>query len=144
MADEPRKGASDDGPDERTDDRTESSSPAPEATRGGAWLTYRYRLGGADTPAATGTIKAPSFLTAARRLLARRLGATIGATPAYLRLRAAGEREVLFRVSPTGMQGADALRVEVVPSGSHDFAGTADPPAAVDDEPPTDRPAPTS
>ena len=90
MADERRKGASDDGPDERTDKAREASSPpSPEATRGGAWLTYRYRLSGADTPVATGTIKAPSFLTAARRVLARGLGAT-GASPSAS--RAAGSR----------------------------------------------------
>jgi hypothetical protein len=123
MADEPRTGAS-------------------GRAGGGAWLTYRYRLGGADTPAATGTIKAPSFLVAARRALARGLGATVGPAPAYLRLRAAGEQEVLFRVTQTGMPGADALRVEVVPAGSHAFARMADPPAAADDEPPPAEPAP--
>ena len=136
MGDEPRRGAREGGSDERTDEATESSSPSPAATRGGAWLTYHYRLAGPDTPAATGTIKAPSFLTAARRVLARGLGATVGPTPAYLRLRAAGELEVLFRVSQTGGRGADALRVEVEPAGSRTVAGLADPPATAEDEPP--------
>jgi hypothetical protein len=108
---------------------------------GGTWLTYRYRLQGEGTTPATGTIKAPSFLAAARRLLARRLGDAVGPTPAYLRLRAAGELEVLFRVSRTGMRGADALRVEVVPAGSHAVARTADAPASADDKPPAAEPA---
>ena len=107
MADEPRTGAS-----------------------GGTWLTYRYRLEGADTPAATGTIKAPSFLVAARRALARGLGATIGPAPAHLRLRAAGEQEVLFRVTQAGVPGADALQLEVVPAGSHAFAADGEPTSA--------------
>ena len=118
MADEPQAGAS-----------------------GGTWLTYRYRLEGADTPAATGTIKAPSFPVAARRTLARGLGATVGPAAAYLRLRAAGEQEVLFRVTQTGVPGADALHLEVVPAGSHAFARTADPPAGADGEPTSAEPA---
>jgi hypothetical protein len=76
------------------------------AARGGAWLTYRYRLGGDDTPEAAGTIKAPSFLSAARRLVVGRLAGRLGAAPAYLRLRAAGERELLVRVE----QGAGGPR----------------------------------
>jgi hypothetical protein len=131
MRDDPPTGAS----DERTGEAPEAS-PSPQAAGGGAWLTYRYRFGGDDTPEATGTIKAPSFLTAARRVLARGLGVTVGTAPAFLRLRAAGEREVLFRVSRTGARGADALRVEVVPAGTHAFAEMADPAA------PNDRPAP--
>ena len=98
------------------------------AAGGGAWLTYRYRFGGEGTPEATGTMKAPSFRSAAQRILARGLGAAVGPAPAYLRLRAAGEQEVLFRVGRTGAGDADALRVEVVPSGAYRFA-EADPPA---------------
>ena len=77
-------------PDDESDDETE---------RGGSWLTYRYRLGGAATPPAAGTIKAPSFMAAARRLMAERLGERLGDGPAYLRLRAAGEEEVLLEVT---------------------------------------------
>ena len=97
---------------------------------GGAWLTYRYRFGGEGTPEATGTMKAPSFLSAARRILARGLGAAVGPAPAYLRLRAAGEQEVLFRVSRTGPGGGAPLHVEVVPGGTYTFAEGADPPSA--------------
>jgi hypothetical protein len=90
-----------------------------ESGRGGRWLTYRYRLGGGDAPA-QGTIKAPSFLSAARRLLERRLGAHLGAQPAYLRLRAAGEAELLLRVTPSS-DGGGAPRLEVVPPETFRF-----------------------
>jgi hypothetical protein len=89
--------------------------------RGGTWLTYRYRLGGGVSEA-SGTIKAPSFLSAARRLLARRLAGRVGAGPAYLRLRAAGEEEVLIRVTPAG----GAPRLEVVPPDAYRFDGPTD------------------
>lgn len=98
------------------------------AAGGGAWLTYRF--GGEGTPDATGTMKAPSFLNAARRILARGLGAAVGIAPAYLRLRAAGEQEVLFRVSRAGPAGGAPLYVEVVPRGTYTFAEGADPPSA--------------
>lgn len=101
----------------------------PDETPGGAWLTYRYRLGGDVTAEAAGTIKAPSFLTAARRLLARRLAGAIGPGPAYLRLRAAGEEEVLLRVvRADDVDGDGAPQVEVVPTRSYHF----DPPAEPD------------
>ena len=78
----------------------ESGDEADDETgRGGSWLTYRYRLGGAATPPAAGTIKAPSFMAAARRLMVERLGERLGDGPAYLRLRAAGEEEVLLEVA---------------------------------------------
>jgi hypothetical protein len=89
-----------------------------DGARGGSWLTYRYRLGGATAPAA-GTIKAPSFLSATRRLVARRLGPLLGPEPAYLRLRAAGEEEVLVRIT-RGAAGAPAT-LAVVPADSHHF-----------------------
>jgi hypothetical protein len=85
---------------------------------GGTWLTYRYRLGGGASDA-QGTIKAPSFLEAARRLLAERLAAHVGAGPAYLRLRAAGEEELLLRVTPAPDGGAP--RVEAVPLDTFRF-----------------------
>ena len=98
---------------------------------GGGWLTYRYRLGGETATAASGTIKAPSFLSAARRLLARRLAGHLGAAPAYLRLRAAGEDEVLLRVTPAAPDDADeAPRVEVVPRDAYAFGG--EDPAAIE------------
>jgi hypothetical protein len=100
---------------------------------GGTWLTYRYRLQGEGTTPATGTIKAPSFLAAARRLLARRLGDAVGPTPAYLRLRAAGEQEVLLRVARTGAGEGDAVHFDVVPSGSYEFPEPD--PHAADGEP---------
>ena len=114
----------DDGPD-----GTGDADDRAEATGGGAWLTYRYRFGGGGTPEATGTMKAPSFLIAARRILARGLGATVGPAPAYLRLRAAGEQETLYRVERTGAAGSDVLRIEAVPTGTYRFA-ESDPPVA--------------
>ena len=69
--------------------------------RGGHLLTYRYRLGGGASDA-SGTIKAPSFADAARSLVRRRLARHLGAGPACLRLRAAGQEEVLYRVTPPG------------------------------------------
>ena len=93
-------------------------------TSGGTWLTYRYRLGGGAADA-QGTIKAPSFLSAARRLFERRLAAHLGAGPAYLRLRAAGEEEVLLRVTPAP-DGGGAPGLEVVASDAFRFdAGEA-------------------
>jgi hypothetical protein len=109
---------------------TDDTSASAGAAGGGAWLTYRYRLGGEGTAEATGTMKAPSFLSAARRILARGLGATIDPGPAYLRLRAAGEQETLFRVSRTGPGASDALHVEIVPSATYTFAEGADLPPA--------------
>ena len=106
----------------RTDDEAE------EPARGGSWLTYRYRLGGGDAVAASGTIKAPSFLSAARRLVARRLAERLGSSPAYLRLRAAGEEEVLLRVTPASGGGGAAAGIEVVPRDAYAFEG-ADPDA---------------
>jgi hypothetical protein len=94
-------------------------APVTSRGRGGAWLTYRYRLGGGAADA-QGTIKAPSFLDAARRLLAGRLAAHLGAGAAYLRLRAAGEEEMLLRVTPAGDGGAPD--VEVVPRDAFRFA----------------------
>ncbi|HZF67113.1 MAG TPA: hypothetical protein VEZ47_03645 [Gemmatirosa sp.] len=102
---------------------------------GGAWLTYRYRFGGALAPDATGTMKAPSFLSAVRRILARGLAATVGSAPAYLRLRAAGEQEMLFRIGRTGEDDGAPLRVEVVPPDAYTFSD-AQPPGGADDTPP--------
>jgi hypothetical protein len=100
---------------------------ADELPKGGLWLTYRYRFGGEGVAEAAGTIKAPSFLTAARRLVDRRLADRIGASPAYLRLRAAGEEEVLVRVTRAGSGGASPA-LEVVPSATYAFAEpTVDP-----------------
>lgn len=118
------------------EDAPGSDGPPAAATGGGAWLTYRYRLGGEGTPEVTGTMKAPSCLSAARRILdraiARGLGGTIGPAPAYLRLRAAGEQEVLLRVVRADA-GADVgvgagLRVEVVSGGAYPFV-PPEPPA---------------
>lgn len=103
-------------PDDLSDDVPDDAAGA----RGGAWLTYRYRLGGGDAEA-QGTIKAPSFLSAARRLLERRLAGRLGAGPAYLRLRAAGEREVLLRVTPAA-DARHAPRLDVVPADAFRFA----------------------
>jgi hypothetical protein len=111
-------------PDEDRADGADADEPAG----GGTWLTYRYRLGGPGTPDAAGTMKAPSFLSAARRILARRLGAMIGPVPAYLRLRAAGEQEVLFRVSRTGADGDGPPHVERVPATTYTFPDGVEPP----------------
>ena len=94
---------------------------ADELPRGGRWLTYRYRLGGEGVAEASGTIKAPSFLTAARRLVDRRLADRLPSSSAYLRLRAAGEEEVLVRVTPADAEGA-SRGLEVVPPGTYAFA----------------------
>jgi hypothetical protein len=107
------------------------------AANGAAWLTYRYRFAAEGVAEATGTMKAPSFLSAARRILARGLGATVGPAPAYLRLRAAGEQEVLYRVERAG--DVEELRVHVVPSGTYQFA-EADPAAAQPERSPAARP----
>lgn len=93
---------------------------AGERARGEAWLTYRYRLGGGAAEAA-GTIKAPSFASAARRLLRQRLAGHLGPAPAYLRLRAAGEEEVLFRVTPPGEGSGGAPQLAVVPPDAYRF-----------------------
>lgn len=99
-----------------------------EPGRGGSWLTYRYRLGGGDAVDTAGTIKAPSFLSAARRLVTRRLAERLGAAPAYLRLRAAGEEEVLLRVTPASGGAGAAASIEVVPRDAYAFED-ADPAA---------------
>lgn len=101
----------------RVADRSRGAAMTDDV-RGGTWLTYRYRLGGAATEA-QGTIKAPSFLTAARRLLAHRLAGHLGSQPSYLRLRAAGEQEVLLRITPPTDDGAPGL--EVVPADTFRF-----------------------
>ena len=109
----------------QTDDETE------ERARGGSWLTYRYRLGGGDAVEASGTIKAPSFGSAARRLVTRRLAERLGSSPAYLRLRAAGEEEVLLRVTPAAGGASASPGIEVVPRDAYAFDG-ADPGADPD------------
>jgi hypothetical protein len=109
--------------DERGTNEDAYDDPASETVQRGTWLTYRYRLGGGAADA-SGTIKAPSFLSAARRLVERRLAAHLAAEPAYLRLRAAGQEEVLVRVTPApdGMGGA--ARVEIVAPDAYRFGGT--------------------
>lgn len=123
-------------PDAGPDDAL--AAPPATATRGGTWLTYRYRLGGEGTPDATGTMKAPTFLSAAHRILARGLGATLGPAPAYLRLRAAGEQEVLLRVRRPESGAGAGPHLEVVPGGTYHFVA---PPGAGDgagaESPPT-------
>ena len=86
----------------------------------GTWPTYRYRLGGPDVAEQTGTIKAPSFAEAARRIVARRLSDLVGPTLVYLRLRTAGEEELLVRVTPGADRGR-APRYDVVPSHAWRF-----------------------
>lgn len=113
-----------------TDDGRDATAGAGERGRGETWRTYRYRLG-AGSAEASGTIKAPSFASAARRLVDRRLAGALGPTPAYLRLRAAGEEEVWFRVTPPAAGSAGAPRLEVVPPDAHRF-GPADTAAAPD------------
>lgn len=112
----------------RDDAPAPTGRPAP-AARGGEWLTYRYRLGGEGTVEATGTMKAPSFGSAARRILARTvargLGDTLGAGPVYLRLRAAGEEEVLLRGVRDDADAAAAWCLEVVRNGTYEFAAPA-------------------
>ena len=93
-----------------------------DGPRVGSWLTYAYRFGSATGPHASGTIKAPSFGAAARRLVAQRLADHLGSEPAFLRLRAAGEEEVLLQVTrPAGDPGARAT-LTVVPSDHFRFA----------------------
>ena len=108
----------------------DDESRAEERARGEGWLTYRYRLGGGAAEA-SGTIKAPSFASAARRLVRQRLSGHLGPAPAYLRVRAAGEEEVLFRVTPPGEGSAGAPQLEVVPPGTYRF-GPADDAAGLD------------
>ena len=98
-------------------------------TRGGDWLTYRYRLGGEGTPEAAGTMKAPSFRSAARRILVREVarGLHDALGPVYLRLRAAGEEEVFVRAVRADAAREAAWHVEVVPNGTYHFAAPAPP-----------------
>ena len=107
MADDGRVGQDDDGVGARA--------------RGGHRLTYRYRLGGGASDA-SGTIKAPSFADAARSLVRRRLARHLGAGPACLRLRAAGQEEVLYRVTPPGEGMGRRPHLAEVPPDSHRFA----------------------
>lgn len=101
--------------------RPQTADHTAHDARGGTWLTYRYRVGGGATAEATGTMKAPSFLSAARQILARGLADTIGPEPAYLRLRAAGEQEVLLRVVRTHVGTGGELHLEVVPDDTFRF-----------------------
>lgn len=101
------------------DERSASEDDAMESGPPGSWLTYRYRLGGPGTREASGTIKAPAFLAAARRLIPTRLGEHLGPDGGYLRLRAAGQEEVLFRVR---RDGGRVVRFEVVPASRWTFA----------------------
>ncbi len=110
--DDAASGASDGGGDLAEDTDT---------SRGGTWLTYRYRFGGAGTPEAMGTIKAPSFLSAARRLLARRLAGPSGSASAYLRLRAAGQEEMLLRVVGVPGERGGGVQLEQVPTETYHF-----------------------
>ena len=104
----------------RDDDTDDGGDLVDDGARG-AWLTYAYRFGSATVPHASGTIKAPSFGAAARRLLAERLADRIGSEPAFLRLRAAGEQEVLLQVTrPAGASGSPPTFV-VVPSDHFRF-----------------------
>ena len=96
------------------DDEGPDDEPKPR----GSWLTYRYRLGGDVASEASGTIKAPSFASAGRRLLDERLGDRIGAGTAYLRLRAAGQEEVLMQAR---RDAGGAVHLEAVPADSHRF-----------------------
>jgi hypothetical protein len=97
-----------------------------DGASGGSWLTYAYRFGSATVPHASGTIKAPSFDAAARRLLARRLADRLGAEPAFLRLRAAGEEEVLLEVSRPPDDPAARPTLTAVPSDRFRFDRTED------------------
>jgi hypothetical protein len=91
--------------------------PTASASPGGGWLTYRYRFGRAASVEASGTIKAPSFLAAARRLATERLYERLSAVPAYLRLRAAGEAEVWFEVArAAGDDAGSPPRVTALPA----------------------------
>ena len=110
----------------------EDDGEAGERARGGHWLTYRYRLGGGAADV-SGTIKAPSFAEAARSLVRHRLARQLGAGPAYLRLRAAGQEEVLFRVTPPGEGTGRGPHLAVVPPGTYRFG----PPGGADADPGT-------
>ncbi len=92
-----------------------------DGARGGAWLTYAYRFGGVTGAHASGTIKAPSFGAAARRLVAERLADRVGGDPAFLRLRAAGQEEVLLEVSRPGGDPGAKPTLTVVPSDRFRF-----------------------
>ena len=112
--------------DARDDDVDDADDQAVDGGRVGSWLTYAYRFGSATGPHASGTIKAPSFGAAARRLLAQRLADRVGPEPAFLRLRAAGQEEVLLEVSrPTGGPGGRPT-LTVVPSDRFRFDRTGD------------------
>jgi hypothetical protein len=102
---------------------TDDLDPHAAAPRG-SWLTFRYRLGGPDLVERRGTMKAPSFLDAARRIVARRFGDS-SPTIVYLRLRAAGEEELLVRVTP-GAARDRAPRYDVVPPDAWRFEPGAD------------------
>jgi hypothetical protein len=96
------------------DDAADDDEPQPR----GSWLTYRYRLGGDVAVEASGTIKAPSFRSAARRLVDGRLADHVRGGPAYLRLRAAGQEEVLMQAR---LDAHGAVHLDVVPTGSYQF-----------------------
>jgi len=105
-------------------DLDDGDDDAPAAPRD--WLTYRYRLGGSAE--AAGTIKAPSFSAAARRLLDGRLADRVGPEPAWLRLRAAGQEEVLLRV---WRDAGGLAHTEPAPADGHRF----EPPAGLPGDP---------
>jgi hypothetical protein len=98
------------------DDGTEDDDGT---TAPGGWLTYRYRAGGDGAAESAGTIKAPSFASAARRLSDGRLAARVGERPLFLRLRAAGEDEVLMRLH---RDAGGRAQVAAVPVDSFQFA----------------------
>jgi hypothetical protein len=79
------------------------------------------RVSGAATAQASGTIKTPSFLAAARRLLICRRTGRLGPMSAYVHLRAASEEELLLRVTPTFCSADETLRAEVVPLDMYAF-----------------------
>lgn len=97
------------------DDGTEDDG----TTAPGGWLTYRYRAGGDGAAESTGTIKASSFASAARRLADGRLAARLGERPLFLRLRAAGEDEVLMRLH---RDAGGRPQVAAVPADGFRFA----------------------
>ena len=100
---------------------------------GTGWLTYRYRLGGGAVNA-SGTLKAPSFAEAARTLVGQRLAQHVGAGPAYLRLRVAGQDEVVFRIM-LGATPARGPHLAVVPPDTYAFGPPGDADAARDPTP---------
>ena len=101
------------------DGRHQSDDEGARRAATGGWLTYRYRFAAPGGEEATGTMKAPSFLDAARRILSTRLADRVGPEGGFLRLRAAGEDEVLLRVDrPAG----GAYRIEGVSPDAYSFA----------------------